>query len=309
MVAEPETPIGQAEALWFGQADDSAAERAARRSKAARMARQHGLLTFQNVARSLVAAVSRPDYDLESVAALLAEDPALASNLLRLANTGLTSAGAGVATVREAVDRVGKPALRDLVLSTALAGAFWQPGPAKQVRDHGACTAGLGRLLARELAPAYVEPAYLTGLLHDLGKLFLLQTGSKRYARQIAGKLDETDGAHLVERRLLGYDHAVLAAVVLAHWGIPEPVPQVVRRHHLPVHAAGQDHLVQLVAILRLADGLERLLRHQPGAVDQHVRGLLGQAEAQVLDLDEAFLRGLWTPLYQTWNDCQRLLG
>ncbi len=298
-----------AESLWFEDMDDSAAERAARRSKAARVARRRGLLTFRRVARTLVAAVSRPNYELESVVPLLEEDPALACNLLRLANAGQREGEAGAASVEDAARRVGSEALRNMLLSSALAGAFWKSRPAKLVRDHCACTASLARLLAREFAPGYTAPAYLAGLLHDTGKLFLLQSGSARYAHLLARQADRIDGMHLTERELLGYDHAVLAAAILEHWRIPAPVPQVVRWHHRPAQSRSQEHLGRLVAVLRLADALERLIRFEPSAFEQRLPALATSGDAQYLGLELGLLRKLWNPMYMTWNDSQRLLG
>jgi len=297
------------ESLWFEDRDDSGAEQAARRSKAARIARRRGLLTFRRVARTLVAAVSRPGYKLESVVPLIEEDPALACNLLRLAWAGRGDEETGVASIREAADRVGPAALRDMVLSSALAGAFWKSRPARQVRDHCACTASLARLLARELASGYTEPAYLAGLLHDTGKLFLLQSGSARYAHLLSRQADRVDSMHLTERELLGFDHANLAAAILEHWRIPAPVPQVVRWHHRPAQSLSQEHLGRLVAILRLADSLERIIRFETTAFEQRLDALATSGDAQYLGLERAFLRELWTPMYMTWNESRRLLG
>ena len=73
------------------------------------------------------------------------------------------------------------------------------------------------------------------------------------------------DTVHLHERKILGYDHAVLGGHVLVDWKIPDPVPKVVAWHHQPgrAYAAGGDTAL-MVAILRLADRIDHRIVEGP---------------------------------------------
>jgi HD-like signal output (HDOD) protein len=99
------------------------------------------------------------------------------------------------------------------------------------------------------------------GLLHDIGKLLIMQTRHQSYAELVAAAAGVPDELHLQEREFLGYDHAVLGGHVLAKWGLPYPVPKIVAWHHQPARAYQEGGPVAvLVAVLRIADVIDTLV-------------------------------------------------
>ncbi|MCX7934233.1 MAG: HDOD domain-containing protein [Planctomycetota bacterium] len=183
--------------------------------------------------------VSDPETDAATLARAIEHDPGLTANVLRLANSAALGAAARVATVREAVVRLGAKKISRLVMAGAMemigrkpvsgydlpAGGMWRHAIAVAL-----ATDGLARSLACE-APGW---AFVAGLLHDVGKLVLgtfVQVDAEHLwqvseARQLA--FDEA------EREVLGIDHAELGALLLAHWGLPEEIVAAVRWHHRP---------------------------------------------------------------------------
>jgi HD-like signal output (HDOD) protein len=71
----------------------------------------------------------------------------------------------------------------------------------------------------------------------------------------------EFDTVHLHERRIVGYDHAVLGGHVLKQWKLPDVVARAVAWHHQPgrAYANGGDEAI-LVAIIRVADRIDHAL-------------------------------------------------
>jgi putative nucleotidyltransferase with HDIG domain len=251
------------EELWFGEDDPAVADAKAAESLAAHLAELEGLRPFPVVVQKVIACVSHPDFKIEQVRDLIEEDPALAARVLRMANSAAFHARTPCASIQDAIVKMGARTVTDLASGMAAMTAFADlKGAGKAVREHCVGTAAIVRALAYRVgegaAPAM---AFLVGLLHDMGKLLILQTRHQSYAELVVATAGVPDELHLQEREFLGYDHAVLGGHVLAKWGLPYPVPKIVAWHHQPARAYQEGGPVAvLVAVLRIADVIDTLV-------------------------------------------------
>ncbi len=243
------------EELWFGLDDGESADRAAAASLAAEVARITGLKPFPAVAKRIIAELSTDDWSTHRVATMMESDPSLAATLLKIANSTFYAAnGRKSQDVREAVVKLGGQRVRELVMGLATLQLLKGRGRlARRCRDHCAGTAAISRVLAGVVGVP-TGSLFVAGLLHDAGRLLLMESGEVDYASM--GDQPK-DVVPVLERRALGFDHAVLGGHVLRAWGMMEPVPKLVAWHHHPARAwnAGGEIATQ-VAVLRFADRL-----------------------------------------------------
>src|SRR6185312_16398964 len=148
------------------------------------------------------------------------------------------------------------------------------------------------------------DQLFLTGLLHDIGKILCMQAGIESYDGLPPEALDSPDRLHLIERDRLGYDHAMLGAHVLASWKIPEPIAQVVAFHHQPerAYAAGGTVGMQ-VAVIRLADRLEYRLRQDSAVNEAVIEELSHSLEARHVGFSAADLRSTWGRMLESRDE------
>jgi putative nucleotidyltransferase with HDIG domain len=214
------------------------------------------------VVQKVIAYVARPDFRVDKVRDFIEEDPALASRLLRMANSAAFQRRMPCASIQDAIVRLGARMVTDLASAMAAMTAFADlKGTGKMVREHCVGTAAIVRALAYRMGES-ISPsvAFLAGLLHDIGKLLIIQTRDEAYISIPGIASGNPDEVHLREREILGYDHAVLGGHVLAKWGLPSPVPKVVAWHHQPGRAYKEGGpIAPLVAILRIADAIDTL--------------------------------------------------
>jgi putative nucleotidyltransferase with HDIG domain len=190
-------------------------------------------------------------------------DPALTTNLLRIANSAFFGVRCPVDTVRQAVTLLGQKRVYEVAAAAALAPVIPARLPGYEVEAasfwmHCVAVGVLAERLAAELRVAPPDLTFTAGLLHDVGKLAA--------AAFVAGASDEImervrrgDDFAVAERAVLGLDHGEVGGVVAAAWGLPQPVRAVARWHHAPgTEAAGPDGV--LVDLVHAADALAHAL-------------------------------------------------
>ncbi len=281
----PPLPAGQRqifeqirEDLWFGDADPNRTELSASQSLAATTGKALGLKPFPVVAQQVIGLLSNPDTAVGKIASTIERDPGLAVKLLQVTNSALYRGAMDITNISDAVTRLGRNTVMEIVTGVAAMGLFSDTqGSGLLVRNHCARVAAIARVLSSEWRYKRVDNVFISGLLHDVGKLLMMQVGDIDYTKLDQTAVSTPDEIHLHERAQLGFDHAVLGAHVLVAWKIPDSIASVVALHHQPGRAyAGDPDKAIAVAMLRVADRIEYQL-------------LKGS------ELDEAFIRNLAT--------------
>lgn len=188
---------------------------------------------------------------LEEITQLLKCDPALATRILRVANSAVYNFDEPCASLEEAVLRVGFSEIYRIagfVAATQIAErrlAFYGVTPAA-FRENALLTALVMEQLA---AAADLDPAagYTVGLLRSIGKIALDHwvhaPGSKRpwtpYAR---GPLGDWETA------TLGLNNCEAAEIVMNEWLFPASMVEAIRRHYAPDEASPLAKLLHLAA-------------------------------------------------------------
>ena len=211
---------------------------------------------FRPVAVQLLNVVSDISQPLARVVALLRTDAVLTAEVLRLANSPLLGCRSEIKNILQALAFLGLERVNSLIVTTAMRGIA---GPATGVMSracwrHNLATAVVSERLAPSLGIA-AERAYMSGLVHDIGRLALLRAFPD-YEKALAEAVAESKNLCAVEKALYGMDHAEAGRWLLAQWGCPLDLQLVASLHENPAAAVGRDHdLVSLIgASSQLAD-------------------------------------------------------
>ena len=84
----------------------------------------------------------------------------------------------------------------------------------------------------RNASSAVAESAFITGILHDVGKVFLAANSADTYAGIISHAKKQGKPRWEAEKEVLGYTHAELGGCVLGLWGLDLSIVEAVSRHH-----------------------------------------------------------------------------
>jgi putative nucleotidyltransferase with HDIG domain len=182
-----------------------------------------------DLAQRVIAMTSDPDIMIAKLAALVAKDQVLASRVLGLANSAYSAPLQTVATVNDAIVRLGTAAVRNVVVTVSLTSKMQDPAvygaKGRELFDHALGTAYMARVVA-ERTRVNADEAFLYGLMHDIGKLVILKLAYEHQRR--AGRPIPADIVH----QAVAERHAVMGAVALRRWHLPESVDDPVMFHH-----------------------------------------------------------------------------
>jgi HD-like signal output (HDOD) protein len=282
--------------LWYPKDQGDAFD--ASQNMAKTLEKINDLKPFPEVARKILAMLDDPNFEVPKVTNAIEEDPVLASNVLRVANSALFGGLNPSRTISQAIVRLGVLSLRQLVLSATIAGLFKDVfGLGLQIRNHCAATAALVRKLARRYGPEVAEDAFLCGLMHDLGKLLLMQTGDPAYLKIIKEQAaQDLEKIHLKERQAMGFDHAVMGGHVMVMWKIPEPVHRVVAWHHQHERALADPKTSRLSALVNLVDFIEPYMFHKKSLSPKELTQAC-EKELQILEMETEQILADWDDL------------
>ncbi|MSP24570.1 MAG: HDOD domain-containing protein [Myxococcales bacterium] len=297
------------EDLWFGELGTDPAEQEAARSLAAMVAEMRGLRPFSPAVQRLLTTVKNVYFSVDEVTKIIEGDAALAARVLRTVNSAALGLRQRCKSVKHAVTLLGARAITQMASSVQLLDHFGGSSEAgATIIAHSSGVAALCRVLGEKLRLPDRDTLFTCGLLHDLGKLLILQVSGDLivgeqpdpYPALLIEHAGKHDVMHKHERNLFGYDHAVLGAHVLRAWMLPEPVPQVVAWHHQPERAYTESgDVASMVAAVRLADRLAYELPALPDPDPVRLFDLCEDSCSKFLGLDEIAFTRMWPELHE----------
>lgn len=185
----------------------------------------------------LLRLVNDPDVDFQEIARTISLDQTLTAQLLRIANSAFYGFSQQIRTVQQATVILGRYAVRNMALSLAMATlrgrmkTDWPLTPEVFWR-HSMGVACAARLLAKQLRGADAEEAFVAGLLHDIGKIVLMEHDPRVY-RQLLQEVERgIRPLHVLEREAFGIDHGEVGRALCHHWNIPDTLAAAVAAHH-----------------------------------------------------------------------------
>jgi len=185
------------------------------------------LAGFPDIAARVQQALADENVSTERVVKVIGAEPVLAAQLLQISNSvALNPSGRHIADLKTAVARVGLNTVRTATIAFAvrqLRAAQELKPIAKQLGalwERNVLVASLCYVLARRRSRVNPDTALLTGLLHGVGRLYIM-TRAVRHPSLFANP----SSYQLIERDW----HLSIGTALLANWGIAAEIVVAVR--------------------------------------------------------------------------------
>jgi HD-like signal output (HDOD) protein len=218
------------------------------------------LPTLSAVALEVLRLCEADQLDLREMARVVGRDPALAIKVVRTANSPLFSLRQEVVSINQALSLLGANVVRTLVLSFSLVSELQDEREGSMARcwHRSVFSSVIARCLCVGPHAAVKEEAFLAALLQDVGMMALARIWGSDY-EALCGLADMShQELQAAEIAAFGCDHAEVGAWLLAHWGMPRSIVQLVAQSHQSTASEGSapsSYLAQCVQHSgRLAD-------------------------------------------------------
>lgn len=169
---------------------------------------------------------------------VIEKDPVLTMKLLRILNSAYYSFSKQITSVNQSVVYLGLNTVKNLALSFAAMGSLPQQNAAgfdvQRYLVHSLATASLARTLCQKYSQDDTDPAdcYITGLLHDFGKVVFAQFMAVEFKEALARSADQSISLHVAEQQIIGTDHTVVGGMLVEKWQFPSQLTDNIRHHH-----------------------------------------------------------------------------
>lgn len=191
----------------------------------------------------------------DALSEAIKKDQAIVSKILKLVNSAFYGVRSKVSTVNEAIIRLGFNSVRNIVVSISVFDMF----KLKQNLDfniddfwkHSVGVALISKYLSEKTGLQDPDDCFVSGLLHDIGLIILLQYFPGVMKEIITISKDKNSSIYDAEKEVLKIRHNKIGELIAKKWQLPVSLCDAIKYHHIPVRGAANP---ELVAIVHLAD-------------------------------------------------------
>jgi len=210
------------------------------------------LPVFNATALRIQQEIAREEPDIRLIEKLIAGDQSLTAKVLSVSNSSFYKGLTQVDTVRSAIVRLGIKEVSNIVVLVTHENNFRSQNPLvnglmRQLWRHSVgCAMGSNWLAKKCGLNALAHEAFFAGLLHDVGKLFILTViDDLKHSNEL--EIRPTDTLLIDAMDSL---HASHGFALMVRWNLPEKYCNIVRDHHMEEF----DPKDLLQTLVRLAD-------------------------------------------------------
>lgn len=202
-----------------------------------------GLPTFPETIFELQKMCTSPETSIEAISKKIMTDPALSSEVIKIANSAGFITVKNVTSIREAILIIGLKNLNELLIACKSRNILDKRfAKYEEIWEHSLKTA----FYARRIAQSYydertAEMSYMSGLLHDIGKIVLMSIDMD-LVTIIASEVQDRNmlSSTILEEISIGISHSEIGELIAIKWNFPPYMVETIRNHHAPINTGIQ---------------------------------------------------------------------
>ena len=198
-----------------------------------------------------------PESSAKDIMEVILPDQSLCFSILKIANSALFGRPKKVDSLQMAVTLLGFNEVQNIALAKALLNSFGKID-AKHASfvdkfwEHSFVSGIAARIIAQDLQIA-PDVAFMGGLIHDVGKLVMLETFDEDYAIELWMTSFTDEKMYQQEVSTFSFTHDQIGGQLMEEWNFPDTLIAAVENHHHPEEGSGE---TALASVVQLADFL-----------------------------------------------------
>ncbi len=216
------------------------------------------LPTLPAIAFQVLELMDNPSASAAQMGRIISADQGLTMRVLQVANSAFFGFPRRIGTINLAVVVLGFDTLMSLVVSLCLNDSMsrWKRKITFDYVEywkHCVFTGIAARMLARQSGYRIPGEAFVSGVIHDIGKVILSRYFPGHFEQILKRAQSDNQPLHRVERELIRTNHGEIGGWLADLWNLPVHIVEAVTYHHQPEKAKGYP---ALTALLNLSDWL-----------------------------------------------------
>jgi HD-like signal output (HDOD) protein len=222
----------------------------------------------------------------DELAQVIQKDQSISSKVLKLVNSPFYGYAGKIHSIQQGIMILGFNAVKNLVLSTSVLEAFKgvKSGDGFRIEDlwvHSAATSAAAKTLAESSRLADPDEAFVTGLLHDIGKVVLWSAEPEFFKATVSLSINRHIPFGDLLQHILGFRDEDIGALLAEKWKFPESLRESLRWRERPAQSKehrGLTGILQAANLLSCAMGYHDLPATPLGAPSPEDWNRLGLA-------------------------------
>ncbi|MCF6147448.1 MAG: HDOD domain-containing protein [Candidatus Kuenenia sp.] len=200
--------------------------------------------------------IAKTDINLNEILLLIEKDQGIVSRVFKVANSSFYGRVKKAENVKEAVLTLGFRGLQFLVIDHAMKNLMKN----LKTKDdflwkHAMKVSAASRILAKNLQKNLFDDAAVSGVIHDIGKAFIINVYPDAYIQVQQDVQKEHIHPVDAESNVFGFDHTKIGELITNKWNFPQRLIDVIHFHHCYDDNNGFPLESQkLIEIVKLAD-------------------------------------------------------
>lgn len=181
-----------------------------------------------------------PSSSSKAVGKIIAQDMGMSAKVLQIVNSAYCGLRNKISNPTQAVVYLGMNMVRSLVLTANVFMQFEQRNlrnlQIDKLWDHSMNTGTFSKIIAMNLGSNLenIDNAFMSGVLHDVGKLILAANLPKQYGEVLEIARKENICDYEAEKKVFGSTHSEVGAYLLDLWGLPNSIVIATAFHNKP---------------------------------------------------------------------------
>lgn len=208
-----------------------------------------------------------PRASAHDVAAVIEQDQALSTKVLKIVNSAFYGFPQKVSTISHATVILGFNEIRNIAFSASVINMFQETETQlfnhAKFWEHALAVATCARIIAKNVGNVVVknpEEAFMAGLIHDIGKIIQDQAIRNEYTK-VLQRVEKGDCTiREAEKEILGFDHQDVGQYVVENWNLPSILTVPIGYHNTPALLPKTDPGYTMMSVVHVADVIARAL-------------------------------------------------
>lgn len=252
--------------------------------------------------------LKRDDASVKEIGDVIATDQAITTKILRLVNSTFYGFSRKIVSIQQAIVLMGFNTIRNTVLSVSVfdefSGADNGNFNLNRFWHHSIACGIISATVDKILNTGFRDEVFVSGLLHDIGKIILNKYFSAEFTQILAHAKENSTSFYESERAIIGFSHNDVGEYLCDKWKLPFPLLESVALHHQPDNIRSNP---KLVSIIHMADIFSYYL--QSGYLNDFKQPQLSPFILEELDIKKENVRDLFKETKQEYEKSKELFS